>query len=99
MKLEALNRVQGVKVLAGKGKGTKSAMVGDVFEISNQAEAERLISLGAAKEYTVEDKLAGSDDGTPKKSSGRKTTGRKSSAQKAEDGSDTADENDLGLDG
>lgn len=103
MKLEALNRVQGVKVLAGKGKGGKTAMVGDVFEASTTAEAKRLIDLGAAKEYVVEDKLADSGEGggkkTTTKSSGGKATGGKkaSGGQKAEDGSDTADDEDLGL--
>ncbi|KAE8546153.1 hypothetical protein [Marinobacter nauticus] len=102
MKLEALNRVQGVKVLAGKGKGGKTAMVGDVFEASTAAEAKRLIDLGAAKEYVVEDKLADSGEGggkkTTTKSAGKASGGKKASGgQKAEDGSDTADDEDLGL--
>jgi len=99
MKLEALNRVQGVKVLAGKGKGGKTAYAGDVFEAKTDAEAERLIENGAAREYVVEDKLAGSEEPTAKKPGGRKPAAKKSGGQKADDGSDTADDSDLGLGG
>ncbi|MDC8457826.1 hypothetical protein [Marinobacter sp. DS40M6] len=121
MKLEALNRVQGVKVLAGKGEGTKTAHTGDIFETRNDAEAERLIKLDAAKEYKVEDRLAGKGEGKStstqkkapaKKAPAKKATGGKPAAKKAEtkdtggepgdskkaeDGSDTADDEDLGL--
>ena len=109
MKLEAINRVQGVKVLDGKGEGTDTAHAGDIFEARNDAEAKRLIKLEAAKEYKVEDRLA--DKGGKPKAPAKKSTGTKSAAkkstgeakpsgeQKAEDGSDTADESDLGLEG
>jgi len=100
MKLEAVNRVQGVKVLAGKGKGGKTAHAGDVFEAKTDAEAKRLIDLGAAKEYVVEDKLADSEESKPKRNTGgRKAATKKTGGQKAEDGSDTADDSDLGLEG
>lgn len=99
MKLEALNRVQGVKVLAGKGKGGKTAYAGDVFEAKTDAEAERLIENGAAREYVVEDKLAGSEEPATQKPRGRKSAAKKSDGQKADDGSDTADDSDLGLGG
>lgn len=102
MKLEALNRVQGVKVLAGKGKGGKTAYAGDVFEAKTDAEAERLIENGAAREYVVEDKLAGSKEPAEpatQKPRGRKSAAKKSDGQKADDGSDTADDSDLGLGG
>ena len=121
MKLEALNRVQGVKVLAGKGEGTKTAHAGDIFEARNDAEAARLIRLDAAKEYKVEDRLAGKGDGKSnstqkkapaKKAPAKKATGGKPATKKAEtkdtggepgdnkkadDGSDTANDDDLGL--
>lgn len=103
MKLEALNRVQGVKVLAGKGKGDKTAFVGDIFEAKDTSEGERLVAIGAAKKYVVEDKLAGSEEKPEKKAAGKapakKAAGQKSGDQKAEDGSDTADDSDLGLGG
>lgn len=106
MKLKALNRVEGVKVLTGKGKGGTTAYAGNIFETTSTAEAERLIDLGAAEKYVVKDELADENTGegsTPKKASTKKTTAKKTTAkktggaQKAEDGSDTADESDLGL--
>lgn len=95
MKLKALNRVEGVKVLTGKGKGGTTAYAGNIFETTSTAEAERLIDLGAAEQYVVKDELA--DEGGEKKPAPKKTTTRKSGGKKAEDGSDTADDNDLGL--
>lgn len=95
MKLKALNRVEGVKVLTGKGKGGTTAYAGNIFETTSTAEAERLIDLGAAEKYVVKDELA--DEGDGKKPAPKKPTTRKSGGKKAEDGSDTADDNDLGL--
>lgn len=127
MKLTAINRVQGVKVLAGKGKGGSIAYANDVFEPKTDAEGNRLVDLGVAVEYKVHDPLAeaeansGSKTTTAKKTTGRKATGGKAAGkatqktdnkidtktggeigdktggQKAEDGSDTADDEDLGL--
>ncbi len=109
MKMEAINRVQGVKVLVGKGKGTKNAFAGDIFEC-NESEAERLMSMDAAKEYSVKDRLAGLDDddekAAPKKAAPKKPAGKKPAtktsepgkgSEKAADGSDTASDEDLGL--
>lgn len=84
MKLTAINRVQGVKVLAGKGKGTKNAFAGDVFEPKTAAEGERLINLGVAEEYKVHDPLAEAESkgtGTTKKAGGRKATGGKTAGK------------------
>ncbi len=95
MKLVAANRIEGVNTLTGKGKGTSTAFVGDIFEV-DKSEEQRLIDLGAATEYRREDPLAGIDDGEEKKPA-RKPAARKGKSQKAEDGSDTANEEDLGL--
>lgn len=124
MKMTAINRIQGVKVLAGKGKGGKTAFSGDVFEASPE-EAERLTDIGAAEEYKVHDPLGDAEKTSgettdtkkaPAKKAPAKTTGKKGPAkaaekkadentmgdektgnEKADDGSDTASDDDLGL--
>lgn len=131
MKMTAINRVQGVKVLAGKGKGGKTAFSGDVFDVSTE-EAERLKDIGAAEEYKVHDPLGDAEKASgettettettetkkaPAKKAAAKTTGKKAPAktaekkageennggentngeEKADDGSDTASDDDLGL--
>jgi len=100
MKLTAINRVQGVKVLVGKGKGGNTAYANDVFEPKTTAEGERLVELGVAVEYKVHDPLADAEaeeGGKTKKTTTRKTATKKTGGQKAEDGSDTANDEDLGL--
>lgn len=102
MKLEAINRIEGVNVLAGKGQGTITAYPGDVFEVKDAKEAKRLIDKDAAQEYVVQDKLADSKKTAAQKPvTTRKAAGKKGSTadQKAEDGSDTASDEDLGLGG
>lgn len=112
MKMEAINRIQGVKVLVGKGKGTKNAFAGDIFECDPK-EAERLMKMDAAQEYKVRDRLAeegeggeGGEDKAPAKKAAKKPTAaekkaaaEKAAAEKAADGSDTIgdEDGDLGL--
>jgi len=94
MKLVANSKIQGVKALSGKGKGTSAAFAGDIFEV-DASEEQRLIDLGVAVKYSREDPLG--EDNDAEKKPARKTPARKGKSEKADDGSDTASSEDLGL--
>ena len=98
MKLVANSKVQGVKSLSGKGKGTNVAFAGDIFEVG-ASEEQRLIDLGVAVKYSREDPL--DEDGDVEKKPARKAPARKAPAgkgkvksEKAKDGSDTVSTED-----
>jgi len=96
MKLVANSKIQGVKTLSGKGKGTSVAFAGDIFEVA-ASEEQRLIDLGVAVKYSREDPL-GEDESVEKKPARKASAGKgKVNSEKAEDGSDTASNEDLGL--